>query len=351
MTLEWVNNKCKALDMDAIAEAQERQNQLTKPQGSLGDLEAIAIRIAGMQGKAIPDLENVQITVFAGDHGIADEGVSLFPQAVTTEMVKNFSRGGAAISVLAQSIGASLEVVDMGAVIDPGPLDGVIDCRVAEGTANFSQQTAMTEEQLGKALEGGKEAVERAALSGVHLFIGGEMGIANTSAAAAIASALLEKPAAELTGPGTGLGAKEIDRKAAIIQAALDKHQVSNDEPLKVLQTFGGFEIAALTGAYIRCAQLGIPVLVDGYITLSAALVASRIVPGIESWFFYSHQSAEPGYMVIMQALGATPLVNLGMRLGEGSGAAVAAPLLQLATALHKGMATFADAGVSESDG
>lgn len=346
-TTDWLNTEAAALSEQAEQQALGRQAELTKPPGALGELESIAVRLAAMQGQVKPKLNNIHISVFAADHGIAASGVSAFPQAVTTEMVKNFSRGGAAISVLAKQLGATLEVINLGTVFDPGSLPGVLDQRIANSTADFSQQAAMSEEQLGLALESGRQAAQRA--ESTDLFIGGEMGIGNTSSASAIACALLKLPASDLVGPGTGLDQTGIKRKTEIISKALQLHQEA-DSPLEILRYFGGFEIAALVGSYISCAQSSKPVLVDGFISSVAALLATRLCTNAADWFFYAHASAEPGHVHIMKALNATPLLNMGMRLGEASGAATAVPLLQMACALHNNMATFAEAGVSNKD-
>lgn len=347
MNNDWLNSECKALNLDAMRAAEARQGQLTKPPGSLGRLESLAIELAGMQGRERPALEKVAITVFAADHGVAAEGVSAFPQEVTTAMIANFAHGGAAISVLASSLGAELEVVDVGSVTAASGLPGVVDARVAAGTANFCEVPAMESEQLGRALVAGRAALERAAAGGAELFIGGEMGIANTSSATAIAAALLGRSPAELAGPGTGLDAGGVSHKAQVIERALALHRDALDEPLEVLRRLGGFEIAALCGAYIAAAQRGVAVLVDGFIATSAALLAQRINPACTPWLMLSHASAEPGHAAMVEAFGREPLLDLGMRLGEGSGAAVALPLLRLACTLHNGMATFAEAGVA----
>lgn len=346
-TTDWLNSKAAKLDEQFRQQALDRQAELTKPPGALGELESIAVQLAAMQGQLKPELNNVHISIFAADHGIATSGVSAFPQAVTTEMVKNFSRGGAAISVLAKQLDAKLEVINLGTVFDPGSLPGVLDQRIANSTADFSQQAAMSEEQLGLALNAGRQAAQRA--ESADLFIGGEMGIANTSSASAIACALLKLPVSDLVGPGTGLDQSGVKRKAEIIGKALQLHQQAGSA-LEILRCLGGFEIAALVGSYISCAQSGKPVLIDGFISSVAALVASHLCPRCSDWFFYAHASAEPGHIHIMKALNATPLLNMGMRLGEASGAATAVPLLQMACALHNNMATFAEAGVSNKD-
>jgi nicotinate-nucleotide--dimethylbenzimidazole phosphoribosyltransferase len=346
--LSWLQQAAKPLDETARTAAQARQGQLTKPPGALGRLESLAIRLAAMQGREKPQVEQVFVAVFAGDHGVAAEGVSAFPQAVTAEMVKNFARGGAAISVAAKHLGATLEVVNLGTAFDTGELPGVRQCNLGKGTANFGQEAAMSESQLASALRVGHDSAARAQQQGAQLYIGGEMGIANTSSAAALACALLNLSPQQLAGPGTGLDQAGVKHKAEVIARALALHGAHLAEAREVLRRLGGFEIAALTGAFIGCAQRGIPVLVDGYIASAAALIAVRINPAVAGWLLFAHHSAEPGHALILKALGAEPLLNLGMRLGEGSGAAVAVPLIRMACALHNGMATFAEAGVSE---
>ncbi len=347
MSHHWYDAPIAAPDAVVMAAARERQAQLTKPPGSLGRLEELGITLAAMQGTQQPRMDKIWITVFAGDHGVVAEGVSAFPQVVTAEMVRNFARGGAAISVLAREWGARLEVVNVGTVQPLEDLPGVVEARVGPGTANFVHQPAMTVEQLDEALAAGHDAAERAAINGARLFIGGEMGIGNTTSATALACSLLDLPAARLAGPGTGLDAAGVSHKALVIERAL-AHQRSN-QPLTALQRLGGFEIAALVGAYLRCGQLGVPALVDGFITTAAALVAVRRRPELAAWLFYAHRSAEPGHRRLLETLEAQPLLELEMRLGEGSGAAVAMPILRAAAALHTGMATFAEAGVSQA--
>lgn len=344
---DWLRAPLRRPDAAAAAAAAAHQAQLTKPAGSLGRLETLAIRLAGLQGTARPGVERVFIAVFAADHGVVAEGVSAYPQAVTAEMLRNFAHGGAAIAVLARLHGATLEVIDLGTVVPPGPLPGVHDRRIAPGTRNLAREAAMTTDQLGRALATGAESVARAHAAGAQLYIGGEMGIGNTTASAALAAALLDQPAAALVGPGTGVDADGLRRKLAAVEAALARARTS--DPLAALCEFGGFELAALTGAYVAAAQHGLPVLVDGFITSVAALAALRLQPALADWLLYAHCSAEPGHRRVLAALGAEPLLDLGLRLGEASGAAVALPLLQMACALHDEMATFADAGVSRS--
>lgn len=347
MTFDWLYQASAPLDQRAACAAEARQGQLTKPPGSLGRLEALAQRLAAMQGSERPSLERIHISVFAADHGVAAEGVSAFPQEVTVAMIANFAHGGAAISVLAAELGARLEVVDVGALKVPAEMPNVICRRAGAGTANFCEGPAMDAAQLAEALAAGREAVARAAADGAQLFIGGEMGIANTTAASAIAAALLRKEPSALAGPGTGLDGTGVSHKAQVIERALARHRDALEDPLEVLRRLGGFEIAALCGAYLSASQQGMPVLIDGFISSVAALVALRLNPAAAPWLLLSHASAEPGHAAVVDAIGEQPLLDLGMRLGEGSGAAVTVPLLRLACALHNNMATFAEAGVA----
>ncbi|MFV0931376.1 nicotinate-nucleotide--dimethylbenzimidazole phosphoribosyltransferase [Pseudomonas jessenii] len=348
MTQSWWLNPCKPVDTQAVEQAKARQQQLTKPAGSLGQLEALAVQLAGLQGRVKPSLEQVWIAIFAGDHGVVAEGVSAFPQEVTGQMLLNFVSGGAAISVLARQLGASLEVVDLGTVTPSLNLPGVRHLNVGPGTANFVQGPAMTQTQGQLALQAGRDSVQRAIATGAQLFIGGEMGIGNTTAASALACALLDCPVVHLTGPGTGLNAEGVSHKAQVIERALALHGAQRGDALQTLFNLGGFEIAALVGAYLACAQEGVAVLVDGFICSVAALVAVRLNPECRQWLLFGHRGAEPGHRHVLETLDAQPLLDLGLRLGEGSGAALAVPLLRLACDLHGQMATFAEAAVAD---
>ncbi|MEC9411282.1 MAG: nicotinate-nucleotide--dimethylbenzimidazole phosphoribosyltransferase [Pseudomonadota bacterium] len=347
---EWLKQPVKAVDKTHEQKALARQQQLTKPPGSLGQLENLAVKIASLQASEIPDLTHVHITVYAADHGVMAEGVSAFPQSVTAAMIRNFANGGAAISVLAQELTAKLDVINVGTVDALEDIPGVFDKRIDAGTANFCQGPAMTEQQCQQAILVGRDNV-LSDIDNIQLYIAGEMGIGNTSTASALASALLKCDPIDVVGPGTGLDQQGIQHKVTVIQRALELHQSElNDDPLSTLTLLGGFEIAAMTGAYLTCAKQGIPVLIDGFISTVAALTAERIQPGCKDWFIYSHQSAEPGHKVVLNALDAKPLLQLDMRLGEGSGAAVAVPLLRQACLLHNGMATFEQANISKGD-
>ncbi len=344
--VSWTNSPAKP-SAQFLELAVQRQRSLVKPAGSLGRLETIAVHLAGMQGTETPTADNIHISVFVGDHGVCEEGISAYPQAVTAQMITNFANGGAAINVLAKLLGAALEVVNLGTVTDTPDLPGVINARIAPCTRNFVDVDAMTSQQVAKALHYGDEAAERAARSGCQLFIGGEMGIGNTTSAAAIACALLNKNPMQLAGPGSGLDAAGVRHKAEVIIQALQRHD-DDEHPMAVLKSFGGFEIAALAGAIAGCAARGLPVLIDGFIVTVAALIAVSEQPDIRPWLLFSHRSAEPGHQAVLDALNATPLVDMDMRLGEGSGAAVAVPLIRAACALHNEMASFDTAGVDE---
>ncbi|MBD8621972.1 nicotinate-nucleotide--dimethylbenzimidazole phosphoribosyltransferase [Pseudomonas sp. CFBP 13727] len=348
MNSAWWLHTARAADARIHREALERQQQLTKPAGSLGALEQVAVQLAALQGRLKPSVEQVWISVFAADHGIVAEGVSPYPQEVTAQMVHNFVNGGAAISVLARRLQARLEVVDLGTATPLGDLPGVQHVRIAAGTRNFIDAPAMSFEQGTQALQAGRDSVLRAKASGTELFIGGEMGIGNTTSATALACASLACAVVDLAGPGTGLDAAGVTHKVQVIERALKAHAGLPDEPLQRLFCYGGFEVAALVGAYLACAQEGIVALVDGFICSVAALLAVQLNPSIRPWLLFAHNGAEPGHRHVLAALEAQPLLQLGLRLGEGSGAALAVPLLRLACDLHEQMATFAEAAVAD---
>ncbi|KAF3982563.1 MAG: nicotinate-nucleotide--dimethylbenzimidazole phosphoribosyltransferase [Methylococcales symbiont of Hymedesmia sp. n. MRB-2018] len=344
--MDWLNNKIPRADVSYYKQALGRQAQLTKPPGSLGLLEEIAARLASLQKNKQPSVDRIWVSVFAADHGVANESVSVFPQAVTAEMVRNFTHGGAAINILSNYVAANFEIVDVGLLktIENGK---VIIERAGCGTANFTKQAAMSHKQLQLAINTGKHAIERAISQQSQLFIGGEMGIANTTSASAIAVVLTGLTVQQLTGAGTGLNADKIEHKAKVIEKAIDLHKTFLISPLKVLQYLGGFEIAALLGAYLYAAQQGLPVLVDGFIASVAALLAIKISPEANTWFFYAHRSHEQGHQCVLQHLQARPLLDLDLRLGEASGAVLAVPLIQMACKIHNEMATFEQAKIT----
>lgn len=328
--------------------AVERQRCLTKPQGALGALEEVAITLAGLQETDRPRAARVPAVLFAGDHGVTAQGVSAYPPEVTVEMLRNFASGGAAISVLARHLGAALTVIDAGTLAKT-PVTGVHTDKSRCGTHDFTLASAMSEEDFRHALNAGREAVDRAAPQGADLILFGEMGIGNTTSAAAVAAALLGRNPSELVGAGTGLDAAGMQRKAETIARGLALHALSRGDASaeSVLASVGGLEIVALTGAIITAAQRKIPIVVDGFIVSVAALAATRFNPSCRPWLIFSHRSSERGHSIVLDALDAKPLLDLGLRLGEGSGAAVALAVIRLACALHNEMATFAEAAVS----
>jgi nicotinate-nucleotide--dimethylbenzimidazole phosphoribosyltransferase len=352
MLPEWVTQDCPGISLQHREAARLRQGELTKPAGSLGRLETLAIELAGLQHTGRPRATRAPIIIFAGDHGIAVQGVSAYPQEVTIAMMSNFAAGGAAISVLARELGSPLEVVDAGSVAEAS-IAGVVTDKPRRGSRDFSKEAALDAAEVAFALECGRRAVARAATSEPDILILGEMGIGNTTSAAAMAAALLKTSAEAMTGAGTGLDASGRARKARVIDAALARHGLAAADvsPERILCAVGGLEIAAISGAVIAAAQRRIPILADGYIAWVAALAAARLNPSCRPYLIFSHRSAEQGHRLVLEALEARPLLDLDLRLGEASGAALALPLLRLACALHNQMATFAEAAVPDRAG
>ncbi|TWI60341.1 nicotinate-nucleotide-dimethylbenzimidazole phosphoribosyltransferase [Pseudoduganella lurida] len=334
-------------DADLAARLAHAIDTKTKPPGSLGMLETLARQAGLVQRTTQPQVTAPAILVFAGDHGVVAEGISAFPQDVTWQMVENFLAGGAAINVFARQNGAALQVVDAGVAHDFGPRDGLLDRKVAHGTRNFAVEPAMTAEQCAQALAHGMALVD--ALPG-NVVGFGEMGIGNTTAAAALMHKLTGIPAADCVGAGTGLPPEGVLHKGRVIAAAAARHAHVSD-PLNVLATFGGFEIAMMTGAMLKAAERRMVLLIDGFIVSSALLVAARLQPAILDYCVFSHCSNENGHRQLLEALGGTPLLNLGLRLGEGTGSALALPLLQAAVNFLDQMATFGSANVSGQAG
>ncbi len=324
---------------------QHKLDQKTKPLGSLGQIESLALRLACILGTESPCLQQPQMLVCAADHGLAAQGVSAYPSDVTWQMVENFLAGGAAVSVLARQHGLGLTVVDCGVAHDFSPRPGLLVRKVAHGTADATRAPAMTAEQCLQAMANGVDVVRQ--LPGNVLLLG-EMGIGNTSAAAMLLSRLCGLDIADCTGAGTGLDAPGVQRKIEVLRQVMQRHEHASS-PLEALAALGGLEIATLTGAVLQAAAERRVVLVDGFITSVAVLVASRLQPAVLQRCVFAHQSGERGHALMLAALKATPLLDLGLRLGEGSGAALAWPLLVSAAALLNDMASFEDAGVSTS--
>lgn len=344
--MDWLTQTCPLPCARSAELAVQRQQELTKPIGSLGELEHIAIRFAGWQGSEKPTLERLGVRIFAGDHGICAQGVSAYPPEVTSQMIANFLSGGAAISVLSHAEGADFAVVNMGTLQPTPPAENLVNVAIAPGTQDFSYTEAMSEEHTFDALTAGAELLDQL---DCDLFIAGEMGIGNTTSASAITAALLTKPLEQVVGRGTGIDDKTLLHKRAVIEKALLLHTAQLGSPIGVLRCVGGLEIAGMCGAYIRSAQRGIPILLDGFISSAAALLAVTINPGVKPWLMAGHLSVEPAHNLLLEALSQKPLLSLGMRLGEGSGAAVAISIVRSALLLHANMATFSEAAVSDT--
>jgi nicotinate-nucleotide--dimethylbenzimidazole phosphoribosyltransferase len=332
---------------EAVERARARQQRLTKPAGSLGRLEDLSLQIAGITGQIGPQLRHKVILVMAADHGVAAERVSAYPQAVTAQMVGNFLRGGAAVNVLARQANARVVVVDIGVAADLPDHPQLIRRKVAYGTRNLAREPAMTPDQTLEALRVGADTVEAEAARGLDVLVLGEMGIANTTSAAAIAVAITGCAPSEAVGQGTGVDAAGLARKVAVIRQALDRHRPRASDPLDVLTKLGGLEIAGLAGAALAAATRRIPIVLDGYPATAAALIAAALDPQIRPYLIAGHRSTEPGHAAMLRWLGLEPLLDLGLRLGEGTGAALALSLIDAACALLREMATFEEAGVA----
>jgi nicotinate-nucleotide--dimethylbenzimidazole phosphoribosyltransferase len=330
-----------------MAEARRRLDQLTKPPGSLGRLERLAVQIAGITGQPRRALARKAIVVMAADHGVTVEGVSAYPSAVTAEMVRNFASGGAAVNVLARQSGAWVVVVDVGVAADLPCELPILQRKVAYGSANLAAGPALTSEQALQAIQVGLEVVEREIALGLDVVCLGEMGIGNTTPASAIIASVCGLPVAEVTGRGTGIDEPTWRHKIDIIERGLAVNRPDPGDPLDVLRKIGGLEIGGLVGVALGAAARRVPVVVDGFIATAAALLAAELAPAVRSYLIAAHRSAEPGHQAALAHLELEPLFALDLRLGEGTGAALALPLLDAAVAILDQMATFSEAGVS----
>jgi nicotinate-nucleotide--dimethylbenzimidazole phosphoribosyltransferase len=348
MNLENLISTIGHLDESAMEAARARQDRLTKPQGSLGRLEEVSIRVAGITGQPLPILEKKAILVMAGDHGVVEEGVSAYPQEVTRQMVFNFLAGGAAINVLARHIGARVVVVDMGVAGDLPRHANLVVKKVASGTANIARGPAMTREQAMQAVISGAQVVEAEVERGLNILATGDMGIGNTTPSAAIASALTGRAPEQIVGRGTGVDDSGLERKVDAVRRALLTNKPNPKDGLDVLAKLGGFEIAGLTGAILAAAASRIPVVVDGFISTAAAMIAVTLQPRVREYLIAGHCSQELGHRLMMEWLGLEPFLDLNMRLGEGSGAALAISLVEAACKTLVEMATFEEAGVAD---
>ena len=339
-----------APDRGLAVTLQQKIDEKTKPLGALGQLETLAMRIGLIQQSLNPQFVQPHLLVFAGDHGAARSGVSAYPQDVTWQMVENFLAGGAAINVFARQNDIYLAIIDAGVAHDFGRRNGLINAKVAPGTANYIEQPAMTMEQCALAIQRGAEISRNLAANGCNLVGFGEMGIGNTASAALLTHCLTGSPLTGCVGRGTGLDDTGLARKKALLEQALTRYHSAggNDDPLNVLAEFGGFEIAMLVGAMLGAAEAKMTLLIDGFIVGSAALTAARLAPPLLDYSVFCHCSAEPGHAAQLQALGVEPLLDLGLRLGEGTGAALAWPLVRAAAGFLNEMASFASAGVSD---
>jgi nicotinate-nucleotide--dimethylbenzimidazole phosphoribosyltransferase len=337
------------IDARAGEECQKHLDNLTKPPGSLGVLEEIALKLAGITGQAKPGLPRKTCILVAGDHGVVDEGVSAFPREVTPQMVMNFLSGGAAMNVLARHAGAELIVVDMGVAADLPDHPLLRKMKVAYGTDNIARGPAMSVENAVRALEGGITVAEECIAAGTGIFGTGEMGIGNTTPSAAITAFYSGGAVEGVCGRGTGLDDEKLRHKAAVITRALEVNQPDAEDALGVLASLGGYEIAGMAGVMLAAAAHRIPVMVDGFISSAAALIAARLSPGAVDYMLASHLSEEPGHQVALQLLGLKPFLRMNMRLGEGTGAALALVMVDAAIKILHEMASFADAGVSQA--
>ncbi len=348
--------RVRPIDTDAATKAQAHQDQLTKPPGSFGRLEAVGAQLAAIARSSPPPVpEPAVVAVFAGDHGVLAQGVSPWPAEVTAQMVANFCAGGAAVNVLAAHVGATVVVVDVGVAADVADAPGLMRRKVRRGTADLSVGVAMSIEDAWRALEVGAVVATDAVATGARCLLTGDMGIGNTTPSAALIAALTGQPARAVTGRGTGIDDDRWETKVAVVERALARHAAdpggSGDarDPLVVLASLGGLEIAALVGYVVTGAALGIPVLIDGVIAASAAVVSAALVPEVRGYLVAAHRSSEPGAGIALDHLGLQPLLDLELRLGEGTGACLALPILQAAAKVLRDMATFESAGVSDS--
>lgn len=338
------------LDKNALSLARARQDTLTKPAGSLGRLEELSIQIAGIQAKAKPQVNQKAVIVMVADHGVVAEGTSAYPQEVTAQMVLNFVRGGAAINVISRQMGARVSVVDIGIAGKTSSFMGILHHKIAQGTQNMCLGPAMTLDQARQSIETGINVVQSEINKGLDIVGTGEMGIGNTTASSAICAVMTGKSVAEVTGRGTGLSDEQLQRKIGVIEKALKVNNPSADQPLEVLAKVGGFEIGGLAGVILGAASNRVPVIIDGFISGAAALIAAGLCPQVKDYLIAGHVSVEPGHKYLLDYLGLKPLLDLNMRLGEGTGAVLAMTLAEAACRTLSEMATFAEAGVSTKE-
>jgi len=347
--IEETIQKIKPVNFKLMEKAQEKLDDLTKPQGSLGKLEDFARRIVGISGTLSPAIKRKVIFVMAGDHGVVGEGVSAYPQEVTFQMVYNFIRGGAGINVLARHMGAEIVVVDMGVAKDFPPEEGIIRKKIAYGTNNMAKGPAMSRDEAERAIIAGIEVFEdELNRNGIDIIGLGEMGIANTTSSSAIVACLTKSKVEEVTGRGTGIDESQLKNKIRVIKQAIEVNRPDPEDGLDVLSKVGGFEIGGLVGCILSAAAYRVPVVIDGFISVASALIAVTIAPQAADYIFSSHNSVEKGHKIALDYLGKRPMFDLNMRLGEGTGAALGISFIEAGVKILTQMATFSDAGVDE---
>jgi len=340
--------RIKPVSAELLQQAQAKLDNKTKPLGSLGRLEEFGRRVAAISGTLAPDTAKKVIFTFAGDHGVTEEGVSAFPREVTPQMVLNFLAGGAGVNVLARHTGVEVRVVDVGVDYDFDDTPGLIRRKVARGTRNLAKGPAMTRDETLAALQVGIDLADRCKAEGVAMAGTGEMGIGNTTPSSAIIAAISGISPRELTHRGTGINDAALENKVRVIEQGLALNRPDPTDPLDVLTKVGGLEIAAIAGLVLGCAANGIPVVVDGFISTAGALIASELHPHVRDYIFAAHESVEIGHRFMLERIGAAPILDLGLRLGEGTGAALAMGLIEAGVKVLKEMATFEQAGVAE---
>lgn len=350
MNLKALSGTIRPVETKWYALAQQRLDSLTKPPGSLGRLEEFAARLVAVYGTQMPELPRKVVFTFAGDHGIAAEGVSAFPAEVTAQMVLNFVAGGAAINVLARHAGAEVVVVDVGVNFDFDASPGLVRKKALYGTGNIARGPAMTTDEALACLRTGKELAAEYAGKGYRLFATGEMGIANTTPAAAIAAVITGRPVEEVTGSGTGISDRALAKKMHLIRQAIETNRPDPADGLDVLKKVGGAEIGGIAGLCLGAAERGIPVVVDGFISTAGALIAHRLNPLTTDYLFAAHRSAEKGHRAMLAHMNLKPILDLDLRLGEGTGAALAMTILDAGLKIYREMATFAEAGVTDQN-
>ncbi|MDP3182723.1 MAG: nicotinate-nucleotide--dimethylbenzimidazole phosphoribosyltransferase [Desulfobaccales bacterium] len=346
--LSQVIARIKPVDPAWLARAQERLDSLTKPPGSLGRLEELAARYVAIRQEMFPPLNKKRVVVFAADHGVVAEGVSAYPPEVTFQMVYNFLRGGAGINVLARHAGAGVEVVDIGVNYDFAEEPGLVIRKVAHGSANLARQPALTRQEALRAIMVGVERAQAALAAGVDALAAGDMGIGNTTPAAALAAVFTGQAPAAVTGRGTGIADEALRHKVAVIERALALHHPDPNDPLGALAQVGGLEIGGIAGLILGAAAGRRPLMLDGFIAAAGALVAARLAPAAVDYLIAAHRSVEPGHQLMLETLGLSPLLDFKMRLGEGTGAALGFTLLEAGLKIYKEMATFVEAGVAD---